>query len=93
MQMEKVIQFAKKQGYETVKKLSPWNGYEVYEPIMNEKEVSFIGPPLLILVKGETIRMSTEEEAFKQMDDAENGLSKSHEVAKTFNELINKNKY
>ena len=82
MDIGKVKQFAIKHGYKTVEKLAPWNGYEVYEPIMDEKETAFIGPPLLILVKGDTIRMSTEEEAFQQMDDTEK------HVAKTFGELM-----
>ena len=83
MDLEKVKQFAIEQGYKTVEKLEQWNGYEVYEPIMDENEISDIGQPLLILVKENTIRMSTEEEAFQQMEDAEK------HVSKTFGELMN----
>lgn len=66
----KVKQFAQEQGYETVKKLKPWNGYERYEPIADSACVSFIGPPLLILVKDDKIRMSTVEEAYQQLQSA-----------------------
>jgi len=71
MDKNKIIAFAKKNGYETAEKLNDWNGYECYEPIMDSNKVSAIGPPLLILVKGESIRMSTVEEAFQQIDDME----------------------
>lgn len=67
MTLANIKQFAKKYGYETVKKLKPWNGYECYEPVMDESEVAEIGPPLLILVKGDVIRMSTVEEAYQQL--------------------------
>lgn len=71
MEIGKVIAFAKKNGYETAEKVEPWNGYECYEPIMDKKDATHTGPPLLILVKGESIRMSTVDEAFQQMDETE----------------------
>lgn len=71
MSLEKVIEFAKKQGYESVEKLEKWKEYDVYEPIYKNDEVSIIGMPLLILVKGEEIRMSTVEEALEQLSTAE----------------------
>lgn len=83
MQMEKIKEFAKKQGYETAKPLKPWNGYECYEPVMDSKETAMTGPPLLILVKGESIRMSTVEEAFQQIDDTEEETV----TAKSFRDL------
>lgn len=87
MDLKNVISFAKKNGYETAKKLNNWNGYECYEPIMDSKKEAEIGPPLLILVKGESIRMSTVEESFQQMDDTEN---EEMETAKTFNDILGK---
>ena len=69
MKLEKVIEFAKKQGYDSAKQLDDWNGYEVYEPLFDGEEVAFVGLPLLILVKGDKIRMSTEDEAFKQIEE------------------------
>ena len=82
-----MIAFAKKNGYETAEKLNNWNGYECYEPIMDSKKETAVGPPLLILVKGEKIRMSTPDEAFQQMDDTEDEEVKT---AKTFYEIIRK---
>lgn len=71
MEIEKVVAFARKQGYDNVRQLEPWKGFEVYEPIFDGDEVSVVGLPLLILVKGNEIRMSTPEEAFEQLDDSE----------------------
>ena len=48
MDLKQVIFFAQKNGYETVEKLNNWNGYECYEPIMDSKKETEIGPPLLI---------------------------------------------
>lgn len=73
MDLKQVIFFAQKNGYETVEKLNNWNGYECYEPIMDFQKETEIGPPLLILVKGDKIRMSTPEEAFQQMDKCQLG--------------------
>lgn len=84
MQIEKVKAFAKKNGYETAEKLNSWNGYECYEPIMDSKKETAVGPPLLILVKGENIRMSTPDEAFQQMDDTDG----EETTAKSFNECL-----
>jgi len=33
-------------------------------------DTAYVGPPLMILVKGETIRMSTPEEGYQQIDGA-----------------------
>lgn len=65
---ERVIEFARSQGYETALRLKNWKGFEVYEPIMKKDEVSYTGLPLLILVKGDEIRMSTPEEALEQLN-------------------------
>lgn len=67
--MEAIILFAKQNGYETAVKADDWNGYECYEPVMKKNELSHIGPPLVILVKDNTIRMSTVEEAFQRIRD------------------------
>lgn len=69
---ERVTAFAKAQGYDGALPFGTWRGYEVYEPIFaGESENDFfpIGPPFVILVQGETIRMSTEEEAFQRIDE------------------------
>lgn len=66
---DKIINFAKKQGYDSALYIGKWKNYEAYEPIFdNNSDVSFIGPPLLILVENDKIRMSTVEEAFNQLE-------------------------
>ena len=73
MKKSKIIEFARKNGYDTVSPLGKWKGYDAYEPIMKgatEEEPAFTGPPLMILVKGDEIRMSTPEEAYEQMESA-----------------------
>lgn len=72
MSKNKIVAFAKEQGYDGVAPLGKWREYDVYEPTFNgtnEDTPAFVGPPLIILVKGNEIRMSTEEEAFQQMDE------------------------
>ena len=69
MSLEKILEFAKDHGYASVKKMKPWRGYDVYEPIFDdENDISFVGEPLLILVKDENKIMSTVEEDFRQID-------------------------
>ena len=68
MEIEKVKAFAKKQGYDDVLYIGKWKEFDAYEPVFKGEEPSFIGVPLLILVKGDSIRMSTVDEAFEQLD-------------------------
>lgn len=68
MKIEEVKAFAKKQGYDDVLYLEKWKGFDVYEPVFDGDEPSFVGVPLVILVKGDTVRMSTVEEAFEQLN-------------------------
>lgn len=67
MDRSKVVQFAKAQGYDDVLYIGKWRGYSAYEPVFAGGETHFVGPPLLVLVKGDAIRMSTVEEAFQQL--------------------------
>lgn len=69
MKITDVIEFAKTQGYQTATYLGQWKTYEVYEPIFDEADVSFVGLPLVILVSGESIRMSAAEESLEQLHD------------------------
>ena len=74
MNLQSIIEFAKQQGYDDVAPLGQWRGYDCYEPILNTADEEYpaaTGLPLLILVKDDTIRMSTAEEAFAQMEDME----------------------
>lgn len=67
MNETEIRKFAISQGYIGVLPLGKWNGYDAYEPIMTEEGVGITGPPLMILVKEDSIRMSTVEEAFQQL--------------------------
>lgn len=74
MSKNKIIEFAKKNGYDGALPLGKWREYDAYEPIFkgtSAKKPAFVGPPLIILVKGDEIRMSTEEEAYQQIDESE----------------------
>ena len=74
MSENEIIAFAKEQGYDSVAPLGKWREYECYEPIFGgatEEEPAIVGPPLIILVKDDEIRMSTEDEAFLQMDETD----------------------
>jgi len=71
---KEIIAFAKENGYDSALPLGKWKEYDAYEPIFDgtsEKKLAFVGPPLMILVKGKEIRMSTEEEAFEQIADSD----------------------
>ena len=70
MKLDKIINFAKEQGYETAEYIGKWKNYDLYEPVFStEAEVSYIGLPFTIMVKGDLIRMSTVDEAFEQLND------------------------
>ena len=69
---KKIEEFAVSQGYVSASYLCEWNGFSCYEPISELNEVSFTGLPLLILVdQYGDIRMSTPDEALKQINDME----------------------
>ncbi len=70
---EQIIEFAKSQGYDGVKPLGQWRGYDAYEPTFNgssECSPAMIGPPLLILADRDGVRMSTVDEAFAHIDES-----------------------
>ena len=69
MSEEEILKFAKKQGYDEISYLGKWKEYEVYEPMFDYDDTSFVGLPLIILVKGDEIRMSTPEESLQQIED------------------------
>lgn len=68
IQIEKIINFAKQYGYIDVEKIESWNSYECYRPIFSYESDYVIGPPYIILVRGDSIRMSTSDEAFQYLD-------------------------
>ena len=66
--------YAKSQGYEGAEYLGKWRGYDVYNPNIagaSETNPAIVGLPLIILVKGDKIRMSTPDEAFAYLDTIE----------------------
>lgn len=70
MDRARVVEFAKEQGYDGAEPLGQWRGHDIYEPTFEQssgEEPAIVGPPLIIMVKDDVIRMSTEEEAFQQI--------------------------
>lgn len=68
MTIEKIQEFADKNDFGKVVKSFPWNGYECYEPYVEEgEEMAKTGEPMVILVKGEAIRFSTWKESFARL--------------------------
>lgn len=70
MDVHRVLEFANQQGYDGIQYLGRWQDWETYEPIFDgtgDVSPTFIGPPLVILVRGDVIRMSTADEAFHEM--------------------------
>lgn len=70
MSKKDITAFAKKQGYDGVLPLGKWKEYDAYEPTFkgSDEDMAAVGPPLMILVKGDEIRMSTVEEAYEQIE-------------------------
>ncbi len=68
MDSEKVLEFARAQGFSNISAATPWQGYEVYEPKVSLMNAHKAALPQMILVKGDKIRMSTPEEAFAYLD-------------------------
>lgn len=71
MTREQINAFAKKWGYDGTEYQGKWRGYDVYEPTTKgatETDPAIIGLPLIILVKGNDIRLSTPDEAFAYLD-------------------------
>lgn len=63
-----IVEFAKNNGYDDVNYLGKWNSYEVYEPTFDNDKTNYVGYPLSILVKDNTIRFTTEKECFEILD-------------------------
>jgi hypothetical protein len=71
--MDKIQEFAQSQGYLKAVYMGKWRDYDVYDrvfeppPGIDEYAVSVSGPPLIILVSGDTIRMSTVDESYEAL--------------------------
>ena len=53
-------------GANRYKKVKPWKGYEVYEPVYQERVC--IGLPIFVFVKGDEVRLADDEEAMEYLD-------------------------
>lgn len=71
MDITGVNDFARAQGFDGAQYLHAWRGYDVYGALFTGDGVSYVGLPLVILVKGETIRMSNEDEAYEHLDETD----------------------
>lgn len=71
MSKDRIMAFARQQGYDSIAELKPWRGYEVYEPLFEDDGMACVGLPLVILVKGDEIRMSTPEEAIQNIENSD----------------------
>jgi hypothetical protein len=71
---EKIDNFAKNNGYLTAEHIGRWKDYDCYEPKLTDAdEIATVGPPILILVDNNgSIRFSTIDEAYQQIDDTTN---------------------
>jgi len=61
MKDNRVLDFAREQGYYTAKEAGSYNGYTVYIPEMKNDEIAYTGFPQFILVKGNEIIMHTDD--------------------------------
>ena len=100
MDLEKVKKFVRKFGYDDAEYHGEWKEYEVYEPILDDDEPANVGKPEFVLVRGDTIRMATEDEVFEYIDSLPDDDDEDVEmeknfgtVAKTFDEILKFNPY
>lgn len=64
-----VEEFAQDNGYKGAKETKlVFNGYKVYEPTFSKNSTAYVGYPLVILVKGDDMRLSTEDESLEILD-------------------------
>ena len=63
---EKILELIEELGASKYKKGVDWNGYQVYIP--EYKGNPCIGLPYVVLVKGDEVRISTEDESLKYLD-------------------------
>ena len=66
---DKIVTFDKKNGYLTAIFETIWKDYNVYEPIYSwDEEPACIGYPLMILEKGNELRLTTPDEALELLE-------------------------
>jgi len=72
MDIERIRQFAIKSGFDDVEYVWNWQGYEVYNPVLDledGQEPPMIGLPHVILVRGDEIRWSIGDESLAHLHD------------------------
>lgn len=68
MKLEQIQEFADRNNFGKVVKVQPWNGYECYDHyVAEDEEPPCVGEPIVILVRGYSIRFSTSKEAFERL--------------------------
>lgn len=55
-------------GFDNVKRVGKWHGFDVFDPDYNDDIIRYIGLPQFILVKDGVSRWSSPDEAFEIMD-------------------------
>lgn len=63
---ERVLAELKKLGTTDAERAPDFNGYEVFKPVYRQDVA--IGLPLIVLKKGDEVRISTPDEAFAFLD-------------------------
>jgi len=81
MNPSEILAFAQQDDlpYTDVEYLCEWRGYQVYDPLWENKNSAKVGLPYVILVCGETIRWSTEDETYAFIDEKGDELEALHE--------------
>lgn len=67
--LSKARKMAQESIYDDAQYVGRWNDFEVYEPIFNDDEEHFIGPPQYILAKGDTLRWTNDTEGLDVLHD------------------------
>lgn len=65
---DRVLEYARECGYDTVSYKGVWNDYHVYEPDFYGIRTVCVGLPLSILVNDDEIRLTTADECFEVLD-------------------------
>lgn len=75
---EKIDRLIKGLHGDSFKRGNDWNGYKVFVPVY--KKETYIGYPLVVLVKDDKARVSTIDESLEYLEFSLNALGKESEV-------------
>lgn len=67
--MEEIEDYMEELNADSYQKGKGWKGYDVYIP--EYKQLVYIGLPYVVLVRGEEVRLSTEEESLEYLEYSE----------------------